>query len=325
MESTTKTSGLRVRRAALKSNGRKTVSRSKYRSKAVKECHSALLPIFVITAVWSLGCWFLIWIRLYSSFTEDSAADPLSSLGKQRDNILAIRLKQFLDGNIPSESKYISSSNDRTNPMHDIHLVLKQAYDSEITKRVQQLLMADSQHPQLILGAYLEPPIEIDANGYMKLRTQGPDKLTHVPYPYQNFNEFRNTIGACSQNGAQWTLPTFHPPNMDNYFEGNVFRNKPMFEVRWDLALGIENDDIKGNSTARRGYCPVDADPYLPWIHDVFPSKDGARIEFVVSNKRRCNTDPGVFRSDLKNLEPQIALASNVCANFYHVVSRCHH
>jgi hypothetical protein len=31
-----------------------------------------------------------------------------------------------------------------------------------------------------------------------------------------------------------------------------------------------------------------DADPFLPWIHDVFPTDDGKLIQFVAQNKRRC-------------------------------------
>jgi hypothetical protein len=54
-------------------------------------------------------------------------------------------------------------------------------------------------------------------------------------------------------------------------------------------------------------YCPVDADPYLPWLHDVFPSVDGSKIIFIAQNKRRCNSGTK-FRKDLKRLEPQVAL-----------------
>jgi hypothetical protein len=38
------------------------------------------------------------------------------------------------------------------------------------------------------------------------------------------------------------------------------------------------------------GSCPSDGDPYLPWIHDVFPSADGRHVHFVAQNKRRCDT-----------------------------------
>ncbi|KAL7535482.1 hypothetical protein ACHAXR_008789 [Thalassiosira sp. AJA248-18] len=33
---------------------------------------------------------------------------------------------------------------------------------------------------------------------------------------------------------------------------------------------------------------PVDLDPFLPWIHDVFPSSDGKYVVFVAQNRRRC-------------------------------------
>mmetsp|Transcript_5731 Transcript_5731/g.13007 ORF Transcript_5731/g.13007 Transcript_5731/m.13007 type:complete len:864 (-) Transcript_5731:505-3096(-) len=33
---------------------------------------------------------------------------------------------------------------------------------------------------------------------------------------------------------------------------------------------------------------PVDLDPFLPWIHDVFPSPDGKNVVFVAQNRRRC-------------------------------------
>lgn len=33
-----------------------------------------------------------------------------------------------------------------------------------------------------------------------------------------------------------------------------------------------------------------DEDPFLPWIHDVFPTDDGKYIQFIAQNKRRCHT-----------------------------------
>ena len=31
---------------------------------------------------------------------------------------------------------------------------------------------------------------------------------------------------------------------------------------------------------------PTDQDPFLPWIHDVFPTADGEFIQFVAQNRR---------------------------------------
>jgi hypothetical protein len=68
--------------------------------------------------------------------------------------------------------------------------------------------------------------------------------------------------------------------------------------------------------------CPVDADPFLPWIHDVFVlmEEDGAgvasssssSVQILAQNKRRCQRDPQDFRKDIDNLEPQVALMQSV-------------
>ena len=58
-------------------------------------------------------------------------------------------------------------------------------------------------------------------------------------------------------------------------------------------------------------YCPVDADPFLPWIHDVFPSNDGKMIHFVAQNKRRCNTGRR-FKDSLRDLLPQVSIMQPV-------------
>lgn len=56
-----------------------------------------------------------------------------------------------------------------------------------------------------------------------------------------------------------------------------------------------------------------DTDPFLPWIHDVFPTDDGKFIQFVAQNKRRCHT--GTTDSEvaiLKHMQPQVALFQHV-------------
>lgn len=58
-------------------------------------------------------------------------------------------------------------------------------------------------------------------------------------------------------------------------------------------------------------YCPVDADPFLPWIHDVFPSNDGTQIHFVAQQKRRCNTGRA-FKKMLEHLLPQVSIMQPV-------------
>ena len=58
-------------------------------------------------------------------------------------------------------------------------------------------------------------------------------------------------------------------------------------------------------------FCPVELDPFLPWIHDVFPSQDGSRIEFIAQNKRRCRTG-ALYTENVNRLVPQVALMQSV-------------
>ncbi len=56
---------------------------------------------------------------------------------------------------------------------------------------------------------------------------------------------------------------------------------------------------------------PTDQDPFLPWIHDVFPTADGTHIQFVAQNRRRCQS--GRQFGELKTfLQPNIALFQHV-------------
>lgn len=56
---------------------------------------------------------------------------------------------------------------------------------------------------------------------------------------------------------------------------------------------------------------PIDeyptGDPFLPWIHDYFPSLDGKSILFVAQNRRRCNTGEE-HKETMTFWEPQVAL-----------------
>jgi hypothetical protein len=56
---------------------------------------------------------------------------------------------------------------------------------------------------------------------------------------------------------------------------------------------------------------PSNEDPFLPWIHDVFPTADGKYIQFVAQNKRRCKT--GRREQDIVMfMQPQAALFQHV-------------
>eukprot|EP00980_Cylindrotheca_fusiformis_P011584 scaffold2744_cov136-Cylindrotheca_fusiformis.AAC.1 len=56
-----------------------------------------------------------------------------------------------------------------------------------------------------------------------------------------------------------------------------------------------------------------DDDPFLPWIHDVFPTHDGKFIQFVAQNKNRCHS--GTTEEEeaiIEHMRPQTALFEHV-------------
>ncbi|KAL7548927.1 hypothetical protein ACHAWF_012195 [Thalassiosira exigua] len=308
-----------ARRVRRTSSGNVIVRRHSHRN----ECYSALLPVLVIAAVWCFGCYIYVWVSLFRSFARVHDDGDQFSFNK-REDVLAIKLEQFLAG---------GSSRDDQAPERAIGTGLNESNVSSailqdiltnpaVQEQIQSTLVSRTGYPNLVLGAYLEPPLPLEetngsATERMKLREHTPQNLTYASYPYKlkqsgvgaTYNSPDGQgIGACSQQGAQWIFPTMHSKSQDAYFEGNVFKKRPNFEKRWELALGVNG---KGNNSGK-GSCPVDADPFLPWIHDAFPSSDGEHIEFIISNKRRCNTDSNRFQPGLNNLEPQVALLQPV-------------
>ncbi len=67
-------------------------------------------------------------------------------------------------------------------------------------------------------------------------------------------------------------------------------------------------------STLMRDF-PVDdfplEDPFLPWIHDYFPSVDGASLHFVAQNRRKCDTGLKHVK-EMEFWSPQVALFQGV-------------
>ena len=56
-----------------------------------------------------------------------------------------------------------------------------------------------------------------------------------------------------------------------------------------------------------------DEDPFLPWIHDVFPTEDGKFIQVVAQNRRRCNTGASAENKEIhRKRGPQLSLFETV-------------
>lgn len=115
-------------------------------------------------------------------------------------------------------------------------------------------------------------------------------------------------------------LRTFTPADLQKYTYPAV-RTCHDLPAKFPVDRGLEYDDM-GNPVVwnvgndpmpddfpqqEAPYCPVDADPFLPWIHDYFPSQDGTRIEFIAQNKRRCRTGKN-FDAQVNQLVPQVTL-----------------
>lgn len=135
-------------------------------------------------------------------------------------------------------------------------------------------------HSLLPLTAYIEAPLRRE----VPLGLRGNTTLKAVSYP---------NVESCLDIPNE--LPVHHSKADDYRFGPNVGRLRSLYEVRDSYA----------------SVSPVDADPFLPWIHDVFLSNDFKFVEFVAHNKRRCRADAS-FLKDLDNLEPQVALMQSV-------------
>ena len=104
----------------------------------------------------------------------------------------------------------------------------------------------------------------------LPLRIQGPERLRKLVSP--------NQVRSCGNIPALLT----------NDFVAST---------------GIKKDDANP-------YCsPVDIDPFLPWIHDIFWK--GSKVQFIAQNRRRCKAGDK-HSSDLDRLEPQVTLLQSV-------------
>lgn len=110
-------------------------------------------------------------------------------------------------------------------------------------------------------------------------------------------------------------------PILTAYLESidrQTWKNKPL-PRRISTAEDLEEVTFSKLNSCRRlpEQWPIDdypdKDPFLPWIHDVFPTHDGQFIQFIAQNKRRCRT--GTTLDDINFLahtEPQVALFQHV-------------
>ena len=184
----------------------------------------------------------------------------------------------------------------------------EKGYRLDISKAEAALKRYGASSIRKVMTAYLEPPMNDTIPGTgsqgdpeddkdvgtppefvipLPLRTNTPEDLIRFEYP---------RLQTCHDVPAK--IPVDRGLELDEKGES----------VTWNIGDEATADDYPMKEAP---FCPVDADPYLPWIHDVFPNQDGTKIEFIAQNKRRCKTGKN-FRKDLKRMEPQVALMQPV-------------
>ena len=157
------------------------------------------------------------------------------------------------------------------------------------------------------LSAYIEPPLNdtVPGTGSRGDLTDETDEGTPpdfvIPLPLRT--------RATPDNLIQYTyghrVQTCHDmPGKFPIDRGLQYDSVSGHPIVWNVGDDPMPDDFPQQEAP---YCPVELDPFLPWIHDVFPSVDGTRIEFVAQNKRRCRTG-AKFTNEVNRLVPQVAL-----------------
>ena len=150
-----------------------------------------------------------------------------------------------------------------------------------------------------VLSAYLEAPNPFWYDKNASIYEVEPRKVV-VPLPLREKSSLTQykypKIQSCSD------IPKFLP--VDRGPQTNQNGQKVPF-------VNVKNNKPLQNPLDEAPYCPVDADPFLPWIHDVFPSRNGDVLHFIAQNKRRCNTGKD-FQLEVERLEPQVALMQPV-------------
>jgi hypothetical protein len=159
-----------------------------------------------------------------------------------------------------------------------------------------------------VITAYIEPPMQDQVpntgsrGNFSDPKDQGtpPDLVQPLPLRTQSPNELRKieypTVQTCHDMPGKF--PIDRGLQMDA--SGEL--------VVWNVGNVPTPPDFPEQEAP---YCPVELDPFLPWIHDVFPSQDGSRIEFVAQNKRRCRTGKE-YTENVNRLTPQVALLQSV-------------
>lgn len=159
-----------------------------------------------------------------------------------------------------------------------------------------------------IMTAYIEPPMNDTVPGTGNQGDPDNEKDTGTPPEFIVPLPLRTNTPNDLIKFEYPKLQTCHDVPAKIPVDRGLEFNEKGEQIVWNIGNEPTADDYPMQEAP---FCPVDADPFLPWIHDVFPSQDGTTIHFIAQNKRRCKTGRN-FRKDLRRMEPQVALMQPV-------------
>ncbi|CAJ1947697.1 unnamed protein product [Cylindrotheca closterium] len=194
----------------------------------------------------------------------------------------------------------------------------------------QSLLPSDSKHHHNHSNKN-ETKIQNSLNDYYKQRQEHRDEQHHDWKP----KPAPSTIGSHNENNDKVLMAYLEPVDTITMLSasgdggGDDSSDKPRF-IRQTSAKrlttvvfprpkasdnGSPKKDPSDVCSSLMQDFPIDEfpmeDPYLPWIHDYFPSANGKHIQFVAQNRRRCQTGKGKEQV-MKFWEPQVALFQSI-------------
>jgi hypothetical protein len=155
-------------------------------------------------------------------------------------------------------------------------------------------------------------------------------EVKHVAIPssvHKSLKQFQ--AGAPIGNESPKTANQVVSKNINNHNHGNLVLTAyleppetlndkivplPIRQTTASKLKKITFPKVANCSTMMQDF-PIDdyplEDPFLPWIHDIIPSKDSTMIQFVAQNRRRCDTGDDEDQT-MKFWEPQISLMQRV-------------
>jgi hypothetical protein len=201
-------------------------------------------------------------------------------------------------------------------PVEQSKIVLKDHLESLAKQREEQrpkkhLLKGTNSVPPPVKPKY----VSIDAQAMMKGTSNDMEQveMIHMKKPDQ-FIDIKKPEPVEKQTTANArTLRAYLEPIHLNDWEKKPL---PMRNVTANQLTKIEYPRVNSCQRLTEQF-PIDdypdADPFLPWIHDVFPTEDGQFIQFIAQNKRRCRTGTTPEEATiLEHMQPQIALFQHV-------------